>query len=464
MKILPVIMAGGHGTRLWPLSRENFPKQFIKIFDSKSLLQLCLLRNSKLGTPIIIVGPEHRFIAQEQAREVGIDPEIIIEPMSKNTAPCGLIASYMMKKKSYDAALLIPADHYILDDEQYISDIMESAPLLHKYDIITLGVKPTSPNTGYGYIERGEQIAPHFFKVKNFTEKPNEEKAIEYIAQGDYYWNSGIFLFGAAMEQISDLLEPEMKNLVEKSIKNASHDLGFLRLEDESYGSIKPNSLDYAIIEKAKNMALKESSFFWADLGSFASIWQVAEKDEMGNVAKGDIETLNASDNYIYSENKLTVAAGVSNLVIINTLDSTLVTSKDKAEEIKFVVNHLNKQNRIEVKHSLKSYRPWGTYQVIDEGPKHKVKRIIVSQGMSLSLQYHEKRAEHWVIVQGVAEVQIGDEMKILQENDSVYVPKLVKHRLRNVGEVPLHLIEVQTGDYLEEDDIVRLSDNYGRK
>ncbi|MDX1916919.1 MAG: mannose-1-phosphate guanylyltransferase/mannose-6-phosphate isomerase [Rickettsiaceae bacterium] len=463
MNIVPVIMAGGHGTRLWPLSRENYPKQFIKIFDCKSLFQLSLLRNKDFLKPVVIVGVEHRFIAKEQADEIGIEIELIIEPVAKNTAPCAIIASYIIQNGDDRVAVLLPADHYINEEGAYVSDIKEAVNLLKNFDLVTIGIKPTSPHTGYGYIETKENISHGNYSVNQFVEKPSLDKAIKFINSKNFYWNAGIVLFTKNMDKIIKDLIPMTKKYVESSIINSTKDLDFIRLAAEDYGQIESNSMDYAIMEKAENIALREASFTWSDLGNFDSVWQVQNKDENNNLCEGDAICIEGNNNYIYSPHKLTVVSGLSDLVVINTLDALLVTSRDQSEEIKNIVSLLRQNGRTEAINSDICYRPWGSYQVIDEGQIHKVKLIIVHPGKKLSLQYHHNRAEHWVVVKGVAEVQIGEEMKNLYENDSIYIPKLMKHSLHNIGEVDLHLIEVQTGSYLGEDDIVRLADLYGR-
>ncbi|NDB82984.1 MAG: mannose-1-phosphate guanylyltransferase/mannose-6-phosphate isomerase [Alphaproteobacteria bacterium] len=464
MKIIPVIMAGGRGSRIWSLSRENYPKQFIKIFDAKSLFQLCLTRNKQFSRPIVIVGPEHRFIAQEQAEEVGIDIEIIIEPVAKNTEACAMIASHFIKDDNEACILLLPADHYITSEELYINDIKEARNLLKDYDIITIGIKPSSPHTGYGYIKIGHPISSSSYSVEKFTEKPSLEAVNKFLSSGKFYWNSGILLFNNKMQEISNILSPQTKKYVESSLLNSEKDLGFLRLAAEDYGKIEPNSIDYAIMEKAQNIALKEASFTWSDLGSFLSVWDSHKKDKSGNLCEGYVLCLEGEGNYIYSPDKLTVVSGVSDLVIVNTQDALLVTCRNQPEKVKHIVDELKIRDRVEIRNSDLSYRPWGSYRVINSGDKFKVKKIIVHPGKKLSLQYHYKRSEHWIIISGIAEVQRGEEIRILNENDSMYIPKLMKHSLRNIGEVALHLIEVQTGHYLGEDDIVRLSDLYGRK
>lgn len=462
MKITPVIMAGGSGTRLWPLSRENYPKQFIKIFDQKSLLQHSLIRNAKFSKPIVIVGNEHRFIALEQAKEVGIEIDVIIEPEGKNTAPCALLASILCDNK--DLIILLPSDHYINNLEEYYKSIDSACEAALKSSVSTLGIKPTYPHTGYGYIKLGQNISGESYFVENFVEKPDLQKAMEYFSSNTYLWNSGIFIFRPS--EMINLAQEHTKSMfehVKESLKYSEKDLDFIRLKAEAYSKIIPESIDYAIIEKASNIAVVKASFDWSDLGSFASIWEVSKKDENSNVLIGDIISKDSEKNYAYSPKKLTALVGVSNLIVINTEDATLVADSKSSEEIKHVVKALKNNNRDEVVNSVIYYRPWGSYQTIDLGELHKVKRIIVKPLHKLSLQYHHQRAEHWVVVKGVAEVQIGDDIHILKENDSIYIPKLAKHRLTNIGSEDLHIIEVQTGSYLGEDDIVRMADEYGR-
>ncbi len=465
MQVLPVIMAGGSGTRLWPLSRENYPKQFIKIFDGKSLLQHSLYRNKDFGKPVVIVGEEHRFIALEQASEIGIKVDIIIEPEGKNTAPCAIIGALIGLHRKADSVLLLPADHYIKDLDSYKKTIKEAISSSQKSEISTIGIKPSKPHTGYGYIELGNFIDGSAYKVKNFVEKPNHATATEYFESGKYCWNSGMFAFSpSSMISLCQNHIPDMFEHTYSSLEHASKDLDFLRLSSEEYKKITPDSIDYAIMEKAQNITCIKAIFEWNDLGNFASIWDISQKDEKQNVLLGDILTEESNHNYIYTSNKLVATCGIKNLIIINTEDSILVAHKDEAENIKKIVSKLKKLNREEAKNSTICYRPWGSYQTIDSGELHKVKRIIVKPHHKLSLQYHNHRAEHWVIVKGTAEVEIDGKVTILNENDSIYIPKNSTHRLTNSANTDLHLIEVQTGNYLGEDDIVRLTDAYGRK
>lgn len=464
MKILPVIMAGGSGTRLWPLSRENYPKQFIKIFNGKSLLQHSLLRNKDFGRPVVIVGNEHRFIAQEQIEEIGLVADIILEPTGKNTAPCAVLSALIATEKKADNVLLLPSDHYIEKEEEYKKDIALALEASLESNITTIGISPSSPHTGYGYIELGDNLTSQIYSVSKFVEKPNLEKAEQYFNSKKYCWNSGMFIFRPeVMLELARQHVLEMVNNVQMSLKESIADLGFIKLEESAYKNIIADSIDYAIMEKAENISVVKSHFIWNDLGSFSSIWDIAIKNEENNVIFGDVFTNNSYDNYIYSNSKLTAAVGVKDLVIINTEDATLVASKAEAEKVKEIAVELKKLKREEAINAAVCYRPWGSYQVIDEGELHKVKRIIVKAGHKLSLQYHNHRAEHWVVVKGMAEVEINGTTSILKENDSIYIPIGAQHRLTNSGVDDLHLIEVQTGKYLGEDDIIRLTDVYGR-
>lgn len=465
MKILPVIMAGGSGTRLWPLSRENFPKQFIKIFDGKSLLQNSLLRSSQFGKPVVIVGIEHRFIALEQILELGIEADIILEPEGKNTAPCAILASLIGLEKNADTILLMPSDHFIAQPELFAKTAQDAAHSTVKCDVATIGIVPTCPHTGYGYIELGESIGGQSFKAKRFVEKPNYEDAEKYFLSGGYCWNAGIFVFNPGkFLKLSENLLPEMTELVKTSLQKAETDMAFLRLDAESYGNIKGDSIDYGIMEKISDIIVEKARFDWNDLGSFSSIWEISNKNQNNNVQSGDVFEVGCYGNYISTSSKFTAAIGVEDLIIINTEDALLVASKKEAEKVKEVAQYLKMNGRQEAINSAICYRPWGSYQEIDKGDMHKVKRIIVKPSHKLSLQYHNHRAEHWVVVKGIAEVEIGGKISILKENDSIYIPMQVQHRLVNPGPDDLHLIEVQTGSYLGEDDIVRLTDIYGRK
>lgn len=462
-KIKPVIIAGGSGTRLWPLSRKLFPKQFIKLFDNQSLLQKTLIRNKSFGRPAVIVGEEHRFIAAEQIKEIGIEADLIVEPASKNTAPCAIIASLIALENGLETVLFLPADHYIEEENNYVSLISDAAKFAD--EVAMIGIKPSFAHTGYGYIKTDKTIQDKIFHAEKFVEKPDVLLAQDYFQQGNYFWNSGIFIFNAKFmldraENLQDQLFEHTSTAYALSIK----DLDFIRLDANSYNKLQSISIDYAIMEHLESMILFEANFTWNDLGSWDSIWQVNDKDEHNNYHFGDVLTRDVKNSYIMSDNRLTAVIGLSDVIVVNTADALLVADKSKSEQVKDIVNYLSKACRTEATEHTRVFRPWGYYQTIDSGELHKVKRIVVHKGQKLSLQYHNHRAEHWVVVKGIAEVIIDNQVSNLTENDSIYIPKGSSHRLSNIGEVDLHLIEVQTGNYLGEDDIVRLGDEYGRK
>lgn len=463
MKIKPVIIAGGTGTRLWPLSRQLYPKQFIKLFDGLSLLQQTVIRNQLFGTPSIIVGEEHRFIAAEQLREIDVKADLIIEPIAKNTAPCSIIAALLAEKDKLETVLLLPADHYISEEEKYVNILNQA--INHVHTITTIGIKPTHAHTGYGYIKINESVAANVYQVEKFIEKPDREIAENYLKDGKYLWNSGIFIYNVKffLEQAYIINETLFKHS-QAALLNATRDLDFIRLNNDYYSLITPISIDYALMEHISNIVVIEASFLWNDLGNWNSLWEISKKNKDNNFLEGDIITEDVKNSYIMSSNKLTSVVGVSNIIIINTEDALLVANKSESEKVKHIVNKLLEKNRREAVEHTKIFRPWGYFQTIDMGDLYKVKKITVHPGQKLSLQYHHHRAEHWVVMKGIAEVNIGHDVKILLENDSIYIPKGMKHRITNIGEIDLKLIEVQTGHYLGEEDIVRLQDTYGRK
>jgi mannose-1-phosphate guanylyltransferase/mannose-6-phosphate isomerase len=461
--VKPVIMAGGSGTRLWPLSRKSFPKQFVKLFDNQSLLQKTLLRNTPFGRPIVIVSEDHRFIAAEQIREIGVEADLVVEPAPKNTAPCAIIASLLALESNIETVLLLPADHYIEENDKYISLINKAANLTN--EVATIGIKPSFAHTGYGYIKTGKQIADKIFHAEKFIEKPEKSIAEEYLSLGNYFWNSGIFLFNAnyMLEQARHL-QSKLFELTNAAYLSSAKDLDFTRLDNHYYDQLESISIDYAVMEHIESMILLEANFKWNDLGSWESIWEINKKDEHNNYKLGDVVSKDVKNSFIMSDNRLTAVIGLSDVIVVNTADALLVADKSKSEEVKQIVNHLSKLGRIEATEHTRVFRPWGYYQTIDDGELYKVKRIVVHSGHKLSLQCHNHRAEHWVIVRGVAEVIIDGKTSKLTENDSIYIPKGAQHRLSNIGDIDLHLIEVQTGKYLGEDDIVRLGDSYGRR
>ena len=474
-KIIPILICGGSGTRLWPMSRKSFPKQFLKCNpnSNKSFLQDTVLRLKNINgiqNPILICNQEHRFIAAEQMREIEIKPHsIILEPVGKNTAPAIALGTLKATSIEKDSILLVvPADHSIKDEDELIKTIEKGIEYAEKGKIVTFGISPTSPETGFGYIE-AENPLP--FKngeaspIRRFVEKPIKEKAQELISRGQYSWNSGIFLM-KANTAFNEMMKfcPEILDVCEKSLKECFVDLDFLRINENLFNKCRDVSFDVAIMEKTKLGFVFLLDIEWSDLGSWDSIWKISDKDNNGNSFIGNVFNQNTKNCYLRSESRLVVGVEIDNLIVVETSDAILVTKKDSSQKVKDVVELLKIKNYREAFSQKKIYRPWGSYLSIAEGTIWQVKRINVNPGASLSLQKHNFRTEHWIIVSGVALVEIGDEKKILEKNESTFIPLGIRHRLSNPGEKPLILIEVQSGSYLGEDDIFRYEDNYGRK
>ena len=473
-KIQPVILSGGSGTRLWPLSRENFPKQYIQIkskssysFLQKTQLRLNGLKN--VENPIIICNEEHRFIVAEQMREIKIQPKcIILEPFGRNTASAIAIASLQSSKYDKSSILLIlSADHEIINSSNFISVINKGIQDANEDKLITFGVKPNNPETGYGYIEFD---STHYssslksYQIKKFIEKPNLEKAKEIFKKENYLWNSGIFLF-TAKSILSELykFEPKLLDECKKSLLKSSKDIDFIRLYEENFRNCPNLSIDIAVMEKTDKARVIPLSAGWSDIGNWSSLWNLEDKDQRGNTLIGDIYTRNVRNSYLRSENNLLVGIGFENMIVVHTEDSTLIANMNQSQEIKNIVNELKQKERTEIKFHRKVFRPWGYYKLIDRGPTWQVKEIYVNPRSSLSLQKHNYRSEHWIILKGIANIDINNVKKVLIEKQSTYIPLGAKHRLSNNEETPLTIIEVQNGDYLGEDDIVRYEDNYGR-
>lgn len=466
-KIFPIIMAGGSGSRLWPLSRGAHPKQFLNFLEAETLLQKTISRVQSLDcdNPIIICSEEHRFLAAEQIRSTQIkEYSLILEPVGKNTAPTvALGALYAKEKYKNSLILVLAADHLIKNNNEFKSAVEKAVPLAMRGSIVTFGITPSAAETGYGYIKVGEKIESGF-SVEKFVEKPDKNTAEKYIKNSDYYWNSGIFLMH--VDTYIDALKNHALPILEccqKAVDNASYDLDFIRIDKRAFSMCPSESIDYAIIEKESNIAVIPMDAGWSDIGSWSSLWEVSSKDGQDNVLKGDVIIEDCSRNLIYSEHRLVAAVGIEDLIVVETKDAVLVCHKDKSQEIKKIVEKLKNCNRGEHIDHREVYRPWGKYDSIDIDERYKVKRITVNPGQKLSIQMHYHRSEHWVVVSGTAHVGVGDETMILTENQSVYIPLGKKHYLSNPGKIPLELIEVQSGAYLEEDDIVRFDDIYGR-
>ena len=470
----PIILSGGSGTRLWPLSREHFPKQYIALDSSDNLsffqkTQKRLEGLKSIENPIIICNEEQRFLVAEQMREISISPKsIILEPFGKNTAPAIAIAALKTFEENDEKILLVlSSDHEIKDPLSFKKAIEIGINDAKKGKIVTFGIKPDFPETGYGYIETTEKISPQLvrsFTVKNFIEKPPLEKAKEYISNDHFLWNSGIFLFkSSTVINILKKYEPELVAICEDSLSKSSKDYDFQRLEKNSFKLCPSISIDNAIMEKTKDACVVPLSAGWSDVGNWSALWNIEEKDKNGNAIIGDVIINDVKNSYLNSSKKLLVGLGLRNLIIVQTEDATLISDKNRSQDIKKIVNKLNLKNRKESKIHKKVLRPWGYYHLIEEGPTWKVKEISVNPKSSLSLQKHLKRSEHWIIIKGIATIRLNKAEYKLHENESTYIPIGSKHRLSNDELSPLKIIEVQCGNYLGEDDIVRFDDNYGR-
>lgn len=465
--ILPVIMAGGSGTRLWPLSRSNYPKQFLKLSGVHTMLQNTLNRlNGLTHSPaMLICNEEHRFIAAEQVRQLGVEHSgIFLEPVGRNTAPAIALAAFKAIEKGEDPILLVLAADHIIDDIQAFQLSVNQAVELAKQDkLVTFGIVGNKPETGYGYIKRGMQYQTGFV-VNSFVEKPDVATAKQYIASGDYYWNSGMFLFKAS-RFLSELktYRPSIYEACEKAIKIQSNDLDFIRVNKAEFEACPDESIDYAVMEQTKDAVVVPMDAGWSDVGGFAALWEVSSQDENGNVFKGDVKSVETKNTLVFGEDKLVATVGVEDLIIVNTKDAVLIANRDKSQHVKAIVQQLKVEGRTEAKLHREVYRPWGKYDSVDNGERFQVKRITVKPGAKLSVQMHHHRAEHWIVVSGTAKVQIDDTEQFVTENESVYIPITAVHALENPGKVNLELIEVQSGSYLGEDDIVRFEDRYGR-
>jgi mannose-1-phosphate guanylyltransferase len=468
--ILPVIMAGGTGSRLWPLSRELYPKQFLTVTGEQSMLQQTLARLSGIEhqAPLLICNEEHRFIAAEQLRLGSFESSgIILEPVGRNTAPAiALAALQALKTESENEEpilLVLAADHLIENTASFHSSVERALPFAQDNQLVTFGIVPTAPETGYGYIQVGDDYGDAF-SVQEFVEKPDLDVAKSYLASGDYYWNSGMFLFKAS-RYIEELKKyrPDILSACEQAMEATATDMDFIRVSKAEFEQCPDDSIDYAVMEKTNSARMVPMDAGWSDVGSWSALWDVSEKDTHQNVTKGDVKSFGSTNSYIYSESKFIATVGVDNLVIIETKDAVLVANKDKVQDVKKVVKYLKASGRTEHKVHREVFRPWGKYDSIDFGDRDQVKRITVKSGEKLSIQMHHHRSEHWVVVSGTAKVTNGDKTFLVTENESTYIPLGTIHALENPGKIPLEMIEVQTGGYLGEDDIVRFEDRYGR-
>ncbi|MEX9950238.1 mannose-1-phosphate guanylyltransferase/mannose-6-phosphate isomerase [Providencia alcalifaciens] len=464
--LLPVIMAGGSGSRLWPLSRSLYPKQFISLTSKKTMLQetIARLKNIEHLPPLLICNEEHRFIVAEQLRQENFKHSgIILEPVGRNTGPAIALAAIKSMQNGDDPLLLVlAADHVIQDHASFTKSIEKAIVPAEQGALITFGIIPTAPETGYGYIKKGNLVNESAFQVERFVEKPDLNTAEQYIANNEYLWNSGMFLFKASC-YVNELKKhaPEILSSCELALQNSLSDLDFTRINAEIFEACPENSIDYAVMEKADNVLVVPMDAGWSDVGSFSSLWEVSPKDQQSNVIIGDVLTENTKNSYVYSQSKLVSTVGVDNLVIIETKDAVLVANKDNVQDVKSIVNQLKQAGRSECEQHREAYRPWGTHDEIAHGERFHVKHLKVKPGEKTALQMHYHRAEHWVVVQGTAKVTNGDKSYILSENESTYIPIGSPHQIENPGKIDLHLIEVRSGTYLEEDDIVRIKE-YG--
>jgi len=465
--IIPILLAGGAGTRLWPVSRDALPKQFLPLVGERSSYQETLLRvkDGMFAQPIVITGPDFHFFARRQAEEVGVEATVVIEPMRRDSGPAIAAATAVARQRDPQAVVLaLAADHIILDVQKFLATCLAGRSAAEQGSIVTFGIKPSEPKTSYGYILPGDKIGGGVSKVKRFVEKPDAATAERYLREG-YLWNSGNFLFRADV-LLSELqrLEPEMAAAIDAAVKNAKSDLGFLRLAPEAFARAPQKSIDYAVMEKTDRAAVVEGDFGWSDIGSWDALFDISKPDAQGNVVKGEAVTMDAAGCVVHSDGRLTALLGVNDLVVVSTSDAVMVVPRARAQEVKDLTARLKAGNRPEASVHKRVHRPWGYYESIDMGDRFQVKRIVVIPGGMLSLQRHRHRAEHWVVVKGTAEVTIGADNRAVHENESIYIPIGTVHRLANKGKIPLELIEVQTGSYLGEDDIERLEDIYKRE
>ena len=465
MKINPVILSGGSGTRLWPLSREHYPKQLLCLLGEQTLLQQTVSRldgMENVAAPLLVCNEAHRFLIAEQLRQMEKAPaDIILEPAGRNTAPALTLAALaLLKHSAHDALMLVmPADHVIQNNQSFHAAVSKGIALAEKGQLISFGVVPVSPETGYGYIKRGDG-----HHVAAFVEKPDAETASRYLASGEYLWNSGMFMMLASVWLVElGRFHPAMLEACKAAYEQGRRDADFYRVNAQVFGGCESNSIDYAVMEKTDRAAVIALDAGWSDIGAWSSLWEASARDSQGNVVQGDVYAHATRNTLLISRHRFLAAVGLDDIIVIETPDAVLVAHKKHAQHVREVVGHLKREKRGEHQTHRRVYRPWGYYEGIDAGPRFQVKRLLVNPGAALSLQMHHHRAEHWIVVKGTARVTKGDEVFMLTENQSTYIPLGTTHRLENPGNIPLEIIEVQSGSYLGEDDIVRFEDKYNR-
>lgn len=467
--IVPVVMSGGAGSRLWPLSRELYPKQFLPLAEERTMLQATVGRLSglaDLAAPLVVCNENHRFLVAEQLRCAGIEPgAILLEPVGRNTAPAVTVAALQAMASGADPLLLVlAADHVIRDEEAFRAAVVTATAPALAGKLVTFGIVPDAPETGYGYIRVGTPLPEGGVAVVAFVEKPPLNMVKEYIAAGDYFWNSGMFLFRASTcLKAMEVHAPEIFTSCRQALARARRDFDFVRLDESAFAACPSDSIDYALMEKTDVAAMVPIDVGWSDVGSWLALWGIAKRDAEGNSCTGDVFTAGAHNCYLNASSRLLAAVGVDDLVVVETADAVLVAQRERVQEVKQIVEQLKKAGRSEAIVHRRDFRPWGTCECIDQAARFQVKRITVNPGASLSLQMHHHRAEHWVVVSGTALITCGEKIFTLSENQSTYIPLGVTHRLENPGKIPLELIEVQSGSYLGEDDIIRFDDQYGR-
>ena len=469
--LIPVVLSGGSGSRLWPLSRAMRPKQFLGVTEDASLFQLTLQRlqgiTAEAMRPIVVANNDHRFLVGEQCREAGVEPlSILLEPVARNTAPAIAVAAMAALAEGGDPILLVlPSDHTFANVAAFHHAVRVGLKAAETGALVTFGIVPTHPETGYGYVKASEVLDVNAaVPVQQFVEKPDLATAQAYLKDGSYTWNSGMFMFKASVFlQELERANPAMLHACQAAWSQSKTDLEFVRLDKDAFASSPSDSVDYAVMEKTRQAVVVPLDAGWNDVGAWSAVWQVLPQDAQGNATRGDVMLEGASSSYVHADSRLVALIGVKDLVVVETSDAVLVTHKDKAQDVKKMVDRLKALKRPEVDLHREVFRPWGSYDSVDSGQRFQVKRITVKPGAKLSLQMHHHRAEHWVVVSGTASVRLGNEVKLVTENESVYIPVGVTHSLENPGKVMLHLIEVQSGSYLGEDDIVRFEDLYGR-